>query len=288
MRMRRSLHTVFGVVAALALLTACGDDGGSAPSGSGTTSVNGAKTTYPAVSSGVRDATGRGPSIASPPAPGQRPAAPEPAPAQQPPGVPPVADPPPAYGTAVIRTQTLSGVGVPDVPVHMRLVQPCDPAGHDIPVGETTEVLRRDGVTDATGVTSFQVPVGCYFFGMDPPPGTTPVPEGMHSLFITRAGETVAGTLRFEEPGLPSSCAAETIEHDLGVGPDLANASATVTECDGRWAIISWDVPGDSQRLVRHDGTVWTGYVSFPHEICWSRAMADGVPARFQRYFPGC
>lgn len=26
------------------------------------------------------------------------------------------------------------------------------------------------------------------------------------------------------------------------------------TECDGRWAVIAWDVPGDSQRLVRHDG----------------------------------
>ncbi|WP_280232443.1 hypothetical protein [Nocardia cyriacigeorgica] len=286
--MRRSVHTVFGLVAAATLLTSCGDDGGSTTSDPGTASVLGAGTTYPTVSSDMRDATGRGPSIATPPAQGQHPAAPAPASAQQPPGAPPVAEPPPVYGTAVIRTQTLSGNGVPDVPVNVRLIQPCDPATRDIPLGQTTEVLRRDGITDATGVTSFQVPVGCYYFGMDPPPGTTPVPEGMHSLFITHAGETVAGTLRFEESGAPSPCAADTIEHDLQVGPELADASATVTECDGRWAIIAWDVPGDSQRLVRRDGGAWSTYVAFPHETCWSRAGADGVPARFERHFPDC
>ncbi|WP_228792671.1 hypothetical protein [Nocardia cyriacigeorgica] len=277
--MRAIMHTVFGLAAAAALLTACGDDSGTA--GTATSASPGATST-----------TTPGPAVATP-APFRIPplnGPPEPARPQQPPGAPSQPVPPPAqaYGTAVIRTQTLSGVGVPDVPVNVRLVQPCDPATRDIPVGETTEVLRRDGVTDASGVTSFEVPVGCYYFGMDPPPGTTPVPEGMHSLFITRAGETVDGTLRFEEPGLPPPCAAETIERDLGVGPELANASATVSDCDGRWAIIVWDTPGDSQRLVRHDGTTWSTYVAFPHETCWSQAVADGVPGRFEKYFPAC
>ncbi|WP_249040431.1 hypothetical protein [Nocardia cyriacigeorgica] len=286
--MRRITHTVFGLAAAAALLTACGDDGGTTRPATAVAPV----TAHPGASVTVRDGTERSPAVASP-APLRIPpinSAPEPARPQQPPGTPAQPAPPPAQaaGTAVIRTQTLSGVGVPGVPVNVRLVQPCDPATRDIPVGTTTEVLRRDGITDASGVISFEVPVGCYYFGMDPPPGTTPVPEGMHSLFITRAGETVVGTLRFEDPGLSPPCAADTIERDLGVGPDLANASATVSDCDGQWAIIVWDTPGDSQRLVRHDGTTWTTYVAFPHEICWSQAVADGVPSRFERYFPDC
>ncbi|MEV6554924.1 hypothetical protein AB0M22_04320 [Nocardia sp. NPDC051756] len=212
------------------------------------------------------------------------------------PGNPPSANPSPGkpspgnlpltFGTAVIRTQTLSGSPVPNVPVHLSLVQPCDPASQDIPLGETVEVLRRDAVTDGAGIATFSVPTGCYFFGMGtPPPGTAPVPEGMHSLFLVREGQLVSGQLRFEEPGLAPSCAAATIVHDLDDIGELTSANATVSQCDGAWAVIVWDSPGDSQRIVRHAVDGWITYVYFPHDVCWTKAAADGVPARLRPYF---
>ncbi|WP_378732305.1 hypothetical protein [Nocardia brasiliensis] len=198
-------------------------------------------------------------------------------------------NPPQASGTVVLKTRTLSGAPVPKVPVDLRLVQPCDPASHDIPLDGTTEVLRRDAVTDANGSATFAVPVGCYRFGMGtPPPGTTPVPEGMHSLFLLHQGQVVSGELRFQEPNLPPFCAAQTIVHDLDDIGELGSHNATVTECDGNWAVIVWDVPGDSQRIVRRAPDGWATYVYFPHDVCWTKAAADGVPTRLQDYFIIC
>lgn len=202
------------------------------------------------------------------------------------PGNPAPGNPPSAFGTAVIRTQTLSGAPVPNVPVHLTLMQPCDPASQDIPLGGTIEALRRDAITDSAGIATFSVPTGCYFFGMGtPPPGATPVPEGMHSLFLVREGQLVSGRLRFQEPGLAPSCAAATIVHDLDDIGELTSANAAVSQCDGTWAVIVWDAPGDSQRIVRQAVDGWVTYVAFPHNVCWAKADADGVPARLRPYF---
>ncbi|CAM4409461.1 hypothetical protein NONI108955_25760 [Nocardia ninae] len=198
---------------------------------------------------------------------------------------PPPGNPPQGTGTVVIRTRTLSGTPVPNVPVNLSLIQPCDPSKRDIPLG-SNEVLRRDAVTDGNGAATFSVPIGCYHFGMGtPPPGTTPVPEGMHSLFLVRDGELAAGELRFQEPDLPAPCAAQSIVHDLDDIGELGSHNATVTECDGNWAVIAWDAPGDTQRIVRRTPDGWATYVYFPHNVCWTKASADGVPTRLQKYF---
>ncbi|PXX63871.1 hypothetical protein DFR70_10553 [Nocardia tenerifensis] len=187
-------------------------------------------------------------------------------------------------GTAVIRTRTLSGTPVPNVPVRLSQVQPCDAASRDISP-DAKEVLHREATTDGSGVARFSVPLGCYYFGLGtPPPGATPVPEGMHSLFLVRAGEPVSGELRFQEP-LSPHCAAATIVHDLDDIGELTSYNAKVSECDGAWAVIVWDIHGDSQRIVRHAADGWATYVVFPHDICWSKAAADGVPARLRPYF---
>ncbi|MCP2299421.1 hypothetical protein APR11_005876 [Nocardia amikacinitolerans] len=212
-------------------------------------------------------------------APQPRPAPPAPAPAPQPPASP-------VLGTAIIETVTLGGVAVPDVPVSVWQMRPCDMAQLDIPLG-ASEIARWDAVTGADGRAVFVVPVGCFRFRMDPPPGTDPVPEGMHTLFVTAAGQVVTGQLRFNDPA-PADCAAETIVGELDDAGDLTAEGATVTECDGSWAVIVWDVPGDSQRIVHRTADGWRTYVVFPHDVCWSTAAADGVPARFESYFQPC
>ncbi|MFI9510159.1 hypothetical protein [Nocardia sp. NPDC052566] len=199
----------------------------------------------------------------------------------------PSANAPQASGTAVIRTATLSGKPVPNVRVNLSLQQPCDPAGHDIPPGETNEARRWNGVTDGNGTATFSVPVGCYFFGLDKPapPGTKPVPEGYHTLYVTAPGQKVDGLLRFEDPAPTGNCAPGVIAADLTDIGALKNATATVRECDGQWAVIVWDVHGDSQRIVRRKADRWSTYVVFPHDTCWARAAADGVPIRLKPYF---
>lgn len=183
-------------------------------------------------------------------------------------------------GTVVLRTATLSGVAVPDVPVYLSLQQPCDPAGRDIPLEGTDETRRHDAVTDADGKAVFTVATGCYHFGMTAPVGTTPVPEGMHSLFLVEPGSTVSGLLRFQDEA--AVCAEDTIESELHV--DTA-AAATISHCDGQWAVISWDTPGDNQRILTRSSGTWTTYVAFPHQTCWAKATADGVPDRLRSYF---
>ncbi|WP_433672600.1 hypothetical protein ACQP06_13965 [Nocardia sp. CA-136227] len=186
-----------------------------------------------------------------------------------------------------VKTATLKGVAVPYVPVHLRLYQPCDPAGHDRAEG-TPEVRRFDGVTDLSGQAVFTVPVGCYGLNMDTVPGTNPVPEGMHTVFVETDGQSVTGKLRFQDPAPDPVCAQQTINHDLKVESRLSGAAATVTGCDGNWAVIAWDVQGDSQRVVRHTASGWTTYVGFPHNVCWAKAEQDGVPDRLKKYFTGC
>ncbi|WP_446223246.1 hypothetical protein ACTWPB_26680 [Nocardia sp. IBHARD005] len=190
--------------------------------------------------------------------------------------------PEPATGTVVLRTVTLSGIPVPGVPVHLSLQQPCDPSSKDIPLGETMETLRRDGVTDEQGRASFITEIGCYRFGMTAPAGTNPVPEGMHTLFLVTAGGTATGQLRFQDTAPEPACAEATIETELGVDPGPV---ATIPDCDGQWGVIRWDTPGDNQRVITRASGTWTTYVRFPHDICWSSASADGVPERLRSYF---
>ncbi|MFD5180465.1 hypothetical protein ACFWM1_31965 [Nocardia sp. NPDC058379] len=190
--------------------------------------------------------------------------------------------PTPATGTVVLRTATLSGVPVPGVPVRLSLQQPCDPAGHDIPVGETTETQRQEGVTDAAGLAVFTAATGCYHFGMTAPAGTNPVPEGMHSLFLVEAGATVTGNLRFQDTAPAPACAEATVETELGVD---AGPVATISHCDGRWAVVSWDSPGDNQRIITRATGTWATYVQFPHDTCWAEASAAGVPDTLRHYF---
>ncbi|MFC9999423.1 hypothetical protein [Nocardia sp. NPDC127526] len=262
------------------IATACGsDDGGSsgpetATAGSAITSVSTRPvTTEPTSDAPVGKNGGTTPGGApGPVAPGQ----------PQEPG------PLPDKSTVLIQTLTVQGVAIPYVPVNLRLYQPCDPASRDLPEG-TPEVRRWDGLTDANGQTGFLVPVGCYRFGMEAPLGTNPVPEGLHTLFVEQEGQIVYGRLRFQDPAPDPVCASQTILHDLGEGPPYTTTLATVSECDGFWAVIVWDMPGDSQRIVHRGYDFgWRNYVYFPHDVCWSQAKADGVPANLEKYFLKC
>ncbi|WP_232852173.1 hypothetical protein [Nocardia acididurans] len=195
---------------------------------------------------------------------------------------------PTGQGTVIIRTQSLSGVAIPYVPVTISLHRPCDPTGNDLPEG-TPEIQSWSATTDLDGRASFSAPVGCYRLRMTAPPGTNPVPEGMHTLFLPADGQTVTGQFRFQDPAPGPICASQTIVHDLNVDAWMRDATPTVTNCDGYWAVIVWDVPGDSQRIVsRTPSTPWQTYVGFPHDVCWTKARADGVPDSFESYFTKC
>lgn len=268
---RRFLQTVF-MVGALAVATACGSDD-SEP-----------KTTAPVVTVTSTSPPGA-PGVTTPNAPGA--SAPQ---AKEPTSpVPPKPQTPTGNGTVIIRTHSLQGIAIPYVPVNLRLYQGCDPNSNDFPEG-LPEAQRWDDTTDVNGQAVFAVPVGCYRFGMNAPAGTNPVPEGMHTILVKTDGETVYGSLRFQDPAPTPICASQTIVHDLDVDPYLEAATPTVTDCDGSWAVIRWeDSPGDNQRIVHRDyGTPWTAYVYFPHDVCRAEAQADGIPANLEKYFQVC
>ncbi|WP_405181706.1 hypothetical protein OG225_11655 [Nocardia sp. NBC_01377] len=182
----------------------------------------------------------------------------------------------------MLRTVTVGGVAVPNVPVRLARYAPCGPASRDLPEG-TPEVERWTGTTDADGRSTFTVPVGCYHFGMTPPPGSDPVPEGMHALFVTADGESVTGSLRFRDSAQAAHCDPQSIVGQLELADYQRNATATVRECDGTWAVIAWDVPGDSQRIVWRAASRWATYVVFPHNRCWTQAKTDGAPDTLER-----
>ena len=106
--------------------------------------------------------------------------------------------------TLVVRTRTLSGVPVPNVPVLARRMQPCNPEQHDIPPGGT-EFERFTGVTDSSGVLTLDVSTGCYQLSMTPPAEPKPVAEGMHSAFPTEPGSTAEVEFRFQDPDTPTT-----------------------------------------------------------------------------------
>ncbi|MGX1808068.1 hypothetical protein ACWIGI_20305 [Nocardia sp. NPDC055321] len=86
-----------------------------------------------------------------------------------------------------------------------------------------------------------------------------------------------------------SACAVQNVVKDLTIGDWQRDATATVKDCDGTWAFISWDSPGDSARIVHRDNGKWADYVIFPHDTCWSEAAAAGAPAETMRqYFSAC
>ncbi|MEU4414651.1 hypothetical protein [Nocardia salmonicida] len=272
--------TWIGVLAGVTvLLSACGGGDPQAPGSSSARSTTTVTSSIPIATPSAAPAV-----IPGGPAPTTRAGAPSKsvgaptAPAMT--ATPPAA----ATGTVVLRTVTLSGAPVPGVPVHLSLQQPCDPSNNDIPLGETAETVRRDGVTDEQGRAAFVTEIGCYYFGMTAPSGTNPVPEGMHTLFLVAPGGTATGELRFQDaaPEPASACAESTIEAELGVDPGPV---ATIPDCDGRWGVIRWDAPGDNQRLITRTSGTWTTYVRFPHDTCWTTAAADGVPARLRTYF---
>lgn len=288
------------LVAAAVTVAACGGGGDSEPTSAPTSPT----TTISAKTSPTTTIPGQtGPAATGVPGTSRPPGVPVPPPAppvvvppanNPPPVVPPPADPPPQlYGTIVIRTVTVSGVPVPGVAVRISLMQPCDPdSGSNAGIPEdANEVSRQEGITDHEGMATFTALLGCYYFGMTAPPGSNPVPEGLHSIFLKGAGVRVSGDLRFydPEPGPDSDpCAVSTVARDLDELEEVPSGIASVRECDGKWAVIAWDSPGDTQRIVRNSADGWSTYVLFPHDICWAKAVVDGVPARLQPYFPSC
>ncbi len=188
------------------------------------------------------------------------------------------------YGTVMILTRTLSGTPVPQVPIELRRIEPCDLARREAPMPSQVVSVGKH-VTGADGRAMVDVPIGCYRFTMTAPPGTSPVPEGMHTLYLAKQFEEVYGELRFTDPAPAGGCAADQVVPDLKLDQRLAPAKAKVSQCNGYWAVVAGDVPGDSQRIARYADGKWTTYVAFPHNRCWPQALSDGVPAGYRPYF---
>ncbi|NUS43603.1 MAG: hypothetical protein HOQ24_07950 [Mycobacteriaceae bacterium] len=197
---------------------------------------------------------------------------------------------PAPVGRIVVEARTRSGKPVAGTAVTARRAAQCDSARRDIPPG-TAYLDTFTGTVGAGGSIVFGgVPLGCYSASMTPPTGSNPVPEGMHSAFLTTGSPNVTITFRFNDSpaSTPGACTAAAIAADLDLPQAQKSAAAKVAYCKGDWAVISWNVPGDSQRLVQHRGAAWTTYVSFPHNQCWSEAKRNGVPADLVKYFGKC
>ncbi|WP_069167718.1 hypothetical protein [Nocardia altamirensis] len=123
-------------------------------------------------------------------------------------------------------------------------------------------------------------------------PAATPLPSpvasqaGLPSSVAPPVGDPPPGNPAPEN--LPPGCAPQAIAQDLDDIGGLGNENATVSDCDGTWAVIGWDVPGDTLRIVHKVADRWATYVAFPHDVCWTKAAADGAPARYQEYFIAC
>ncbi|WP_194836386.1 hypothetical protein [Nocardia sp. XZ_19_369] len=197
---------------------------------------------------------------------------------------PPANNPPPqGNGTIIITTVTTSGNRVPRVPVYIRQMVPCDPTIPGIPQ-HAREASVRESTTDYAGEAVFTAPVGCYIVGMTAPPGTSPATGEWPSLSIAREGQVANAELRFYDSA-PDPCSAETIARDLAKQGGIPTGMPSVRECDGNWAVISWDSPGDTQRIVYSVPDRWSTYLVFPHDKCWAQAESEGVPARLKPYF---
>lgn len=107
-------------------------------------------------------------------------------------------------GTVIVESKTLTGAPVPGMPVTIRRASACNPELRDIPL-DITYTHTFEGVTDQRGQASFTgIPIGCYGAQATPPEGSYPVPEGMHSAFLTKESPADTVWFRFydEDPGI--------------------------------------------------------------------------------------
>ncbi|MBH0780455.1 hypothetical protein [Nocardia bovistercoris] len=102
--------------------------------------------------------------------------------------------------TIVVRTRTVSGAAVADVPVELTLIDQCDPARQTIPTGGSAGTLGLRATTDAGGSATFLAAVGCYYYEItSSPPGRKPVTTGRQTLFLSVPGQTVDAVLTFQD-----------------------------------------------------------------------------------------
>lgn len=188
-------------------------------------------------------------------------------------------------GTIVVESKTLNGVAVPNTAVTIQRAAECNAAQRDIPPG-TTYTDTFSGATGNDGRVVFDsIPIGCYSVSAKPHANANPVPEGQHSAFLTVDARNQTVTFRFYDDAATDPCSTAGIVADLGVDPALQKATATVTDCAGGWAIIRWDAPGDTQRMIHHVAGKWTTYMVFPSQKCWKEAQSEGVPDDLKKYF---
>ena len=96
-----------------------------------------------------------------------------------------------------------------------------------------------------------------------------------------------AGSATSAVRGAPT-CTESALVRDLDIAPYVANARMFIGYCEDGWAVVSWDFPGDTQRMLRIENDRWVTYVSFPHRVCWDQAADEGVPANLRMYFTYC
>ncbi|MCE5287955.1 MAG: hypothetical protein LLG14_01785 [Nocardiaceae bacterium] len=194
--------------------------------------------------------------------------------------------------TGVLKISTVDAHGKPvaSVEVEIERALDCDMTRKAISPG-TSFTNHFSGTTDKAGKVELkELPLGCYNISVDDPAGGQLAAGSPHAAFLTDVEPKQSLELKFGSSGHGSGgeCDPKEISEDLDIPDEQKNAQATIVECEPNWSIISWDVPGDSQRAVRVFGDKWVTYVKFPTDRCWQQARHDGAPKSFQKYFQSC
>jgi hypothetical protein len=195
-----------------------------------------------------------------------------------------------ATGALSVTATDAAHKPVADVEVELERALDCDLTNRVIFPG-TSYTNHFTETTDEVGRAEFTgIPLGCYQVSAKDPAGVELKPGAQHEAFLTEEEphQQLGLTFGKTSEGGKADCLAEEISEDLDIPEEQREAEATIVECEPNWSVIRWDVPGDSQRVVRYFGDKWVTYVAFPHNRCWKQAKYDGAPPTFEQYFQSC
>lgn len=193
-------------------------------------------------------------------------------------------------GALSVMATDADGKPVADVEIELERALDCDLTRRVISPG-TSYTNHFTETTDDAGKAEFiDVPLGCYNVSAKDPDGVELESGSARAAFLTEQEPTQRLDLAFGKRAKDGAaeCDAKEISEDLDVPEEQRAAEATIVECEPNWSIIRWDVPGDSQRVVRYFGDKWVTYVAFPNDRCWKQARHDGAPRSFEQYFQRC
>ncbi|WP_018161235.1 hypothetical protein [Smaragdicoccus niigatensis] len=152
-------------------------------------------------------------------------------------------------------------------------ISPCDPEKGYLPPTDAF-IDKFTAVTDVQGRATFTgIPLGCYYVTADDNKDYQLASGSNGGVFLTSSQPNAEAGLEFERN--TSRCDPAS----FNMTPYF-NA-AVVQYCDGQWALVNNDSPGDTARLLRWNETGWVSYAAFPTNDCRSKAVSDGVPSQY-------